>query len=270
MPYLTIMFNNILKDRIVSDELKSGILTPVIKKNKDPTDFYNYRGITVKPVIGKVHEYCILDKLNLQNSSDLQFGFTKGLCPLIASLLITESKCEKSIPVILSTVDVQSAFDVVQHTILFDKLLDQNIHPDLWLLVKNIYEGLTSKVKWMGKLSDSFNIKQGVRQGGLLSSVFYKIFIQDLLDELERNSIGLHLGDIYVGTPTCADDLALLSSSEDETQLMLNVVHRYSQQHFYNLHPTKTNIVEFNKQNNIENSWKLDGKNLCTTRQTGI
>ena len=68
MPYLTIMFNNILKDRIVSDELKSGILTPVIKKNKDPTDFYNYGGITVKPVIGKVHEYCILEKLNLQNS----------------------------------------------------------------------------------------------------------------------------------------------------------------------------------------------------------
>jgi hypothetical protein len=88
------------------------------------------------------------------------------------------------------------------------------------------------------------------------------------LDELERNSIGLHLGDIYVGTPTCADDLALLSSSVDEMQLMLNVVHRYSQQHFYNLHSTKTNIVEFSKQNNIENSWKLDGNKLCTTRST--
>lgn len=142
-------------------------------------------------MIGKVHEYCILDKLNLQNSSDLQFGFTKGLCPLIASLLITESKCEKSsslkkIPVTLSsTVDVQSAFAVVQHTILFDKLLDQNIHPDLWLLVKTLYEGLTSKVRCMGRLSDSFNIKQGVRQGGVLSSVFYKICFQDLLDELE-------------------------------------------------------------------------------------
>jgi hypothetical protein len=56
------------------------------------------------------------------------------------------------------------------------------------------------------------------------------------------SKLAIHLGDIYVGTPTCADDLALLSSSEDETQLMLNVVHRYSQQHFYNLHPTKTNI----------------------------
>ena len=59
---------------------------------------------------------------------------------------------------------------------LFDKLLDQNIHPDLWLLVKNLYEGLTSKVKWMGKLSDSFNIKQGVRQRGLLFCILLDIY----------------------------------------------------------------------------------------------
>ena len=73
---------------------------------------------------------------------------------------------------------MQSAFDVVQHTILFDKLLDQNIHPDLWLLVKNLYEGLTSKVKWMGKLSDSFNIKQGVRQGGVLFCILQNIYLR--------------------------------------------------------------------------------------------
>jgi hypothetical protein len=46
------------------------------------------------------------------------------------------------------------------------------------------------------------------------------------INEVEHR---VYLGDIYVGRPTCADDLALLSSSEDETQLMLNVVHRYSQ-----------------------------------------
>lgn len=81
-----------------------------------------------------------------------------------------------------------------------------------------------------------------------------------------KNSTGLHLGNIYVGTPTCADDLALLSSSVDDMQLMLNVVHRYSQHHFYYVHQTKTNIVEFNKQMNIENRWKLDGNKLCTAR----
>jgi hypothetical protein len=68
----------------------------------------------------------------------------RGHNPLVKPNCKSELFCKLSLS--NSTVDVQSAFDVVQHTILFDKLLDQNIHPDLWLLVKNLYEGLTSKV----------------------------------------------------------------------------------------------------------------------------
>ena len=33
--------------------------------------------------------------------------------------------------------------------------------------MKDMYTGLTSRVKWLGELSDSFRILQGVRQGGL-------------------------------------------------------------------------------------------------------
>jgi hypothetical protein len=66
--------------------------------------------------------------------------------------------------------DVQSAFDVVQHKIRLDKLIDQPIHPTLWLIIKDLYSGLTNKVKWDGELSESFDILQGVRQGGILST----------------------------------------------------------------------------------------------------
>ena len=135
-------------------------------------DVKSYRGITVTSIIGKVHEFCILKKLKLQPDSELQFGFTEGLCPLMASVIITESKCEKhqkKEPTFIATVDVQSAFDVVKHLILFDKLLDENIQPDLWQLIKELYTGLESKVKWFGRLSDSLKIQQGVRQGGILS-----------------------------------------------------------------------------------------------------
>ncbi|VDH88744.1 Hypothetical predicted protein [Mytilus galloprovincialis] len=121
-------------------------------------------------------------------------------------------------------VDVQSAFDVVQHTILLDKLLDRGTHPDIWLLIKDFYSCLTSKVKWQGEFSDSFNIQQGVRQGGFLSTHLYKIFVEDLLKELEENSLGFILGTIYCGAPTCADDVALLSSNPEELQVMLNIL----------------------------------------------
>ncbi|CAG2256515.1 unnamed protein product [Mytilus edulis] len=124
---------------------------------------------------------------------------SKGLCPLIASLIISECKCErKNNTLYLATVDVQSAFDVVQHLILHDKTLDRNIHPDLWFVIKDLYSGLTSKVKWQGELSDSFNILQGVRQGGILSTHLYKIFVEDLLlCRIRENATGFSLGDIY-------------------------------------------------------------------------
>ncbi|VDI26283.1 Hypothetical predicted protein [Mytilus galloprovincialis] len=91
-PVLTTLFNKIKETISIPRAFKTGILTPVIKSGKNPLDVKSYRGITVTPIIGKVHELCILKKLQLQPGPDLQFGFTEGLCPLMASLLITEAK----------------------------------------------------------------------------------------------------------------------------------------------------------------------------------
>ena len=203
-PFLRILFNKILQQKITPAAFKTGILFPVLKREKDSTVLNNYRGITVTPTIGKTFEYALIEKIDFTNLSELQFGFTAGLMPLMSSLIISESKCEQKYlkePLIIGVMDVKSAFDVVQHTIMLDKLLDIEKHPTIWLLIKNMYEGLTTKVKWMGGLSDSFQVKQGVRQGGVLSTHLYKLFLQDLLLELEHNAIGLHLGNIYVGTP---------------------------------------------------------------------
>ncbi|CAC5413597.1 unnamed protein product [Mytilus coruscus] len=110
----------------------------------------------------------------------------------------------------------ETVFGVVQHTISHDKLLDRRIHPDIWLLIKNFYNGRTSKV----------NILQGVRQGCILSTHIYKIFEEDLPKELEENSLGFILGTIYCRAPACADGLALQSSNPDELQVMLNIIQR--------------------------------------------
>ncbi len=157
----------------------------------------------------------ILDRLDI-SQSNLQFGFTKSLSPTMASLLVSEANdaysptMDMMDDLLLATLDSQKAFDVVDHKILLDKLYQQDIHPDLWLIAKNMYEGLTTKVKWLNALSDSFPVTQGVRQGGVLSTVLYKSYVNDLLAELEENSLGVKIGDIYVGSPTCADDIALL------------------------------------------------------------
>ena len=65
-------------------------------------------------------------------------------------------------PLFLITVDSQKAFDVVNHIIMLDKMYETGVHPTLWTIVKDFYDGLTSKIKWCGDISESFPIKQGV------------------------------------------------------------------------------------------------------------
>ena len=64
-------------------------------------------------------------------------------------------------------------------------------------------------------MSDSFNIKQGVRQGGVLSTFLYQIYNNTLLKDLQKDNLGFSIGNTYVGCPTCADDIALLSDDSN-------------------------------------------------------
>ena len=40
------------------------------------------------------------------------------------------------------------------------------------------------------------------------------MFVEDLLLELENAAVGFHLGNISVGTPTCADDIAFTEATK--------------------------------------------------------
>jgi hypothetical protein len=71
----------------------------------------------------------------------------------------------------LLTVDAEKAFDTVNHDILLNKLYHDGITGDMWLLLRNIYDGLILKVKWGDQTTESIDIKQGIRQGAKLSTL---------------------------------------------------------------------------------------------------
>ncbi|CAC5406069.1 unnamed protein product [Mytilus coruscus] len=82
-----------------------------------------------------------------------------------------------------------------------------------------------------------------VRQGGVLSTHLYKAYINELLLDLQKRNLGSHIGNNYVGCPTCADDIVLLSLNREEMQEMLNIVDNYSKDHRFNIHPQKSNVI---------------------------
>ncbi len=58
------------------------------------------------------------------------------------------------------------------------------------------YKHLSSSVRRNGNFSRQFPINQGVRQVALLSPLFYSIFINDLLVQLEIQNLGLFIDSI--------------------------------------------------------------------------
>ncbi|VDI17383.1 Hypothetical predicted protein [Mytilus galloprovincialis] len=193
----------------------------------------------------------------------------------MAALLISEaqmnSKQMKEI-LYLATLNTKKAFDVVNHDILLDKLFQRDIPLDIWETIYEMYHDLTSRINWKGKYSTSFPIRQGVRQGGILSTNFYKAYIEDLLIQLEESNVGLHLGTNYSGCPTCADDILLLSNSDEDMQVMLNTVNTYSKDHQYTIHPTKSVLLKQNQTSSNSgkvtlSAWELGNRAITTSDQ---
>lgn len=203
---LHVIFEKIWNECYIPKCFKSGVITPIYKKNNKPLEDPNsYRRITVCSIIGKVFESVFMSKishvLDVQQNS-LQRGFTKNVSPTNAALLLTEAINEardQGNLLFAAFIDASKAFDVVWHNSLLCKLYESGITGCSWQLVHQWYQNLESKVKWENQLSCSFREEQGVRQGGILSPLLYKAFINPLLDWFKEKNVGLKT--LYILVP---------------------------------------------------------------------
>ena len=120
------------------------------------------------------------------------------------------------------------------------KLFNAGIQESLWVCLKNLYRGAFSSVKWQGQISEPFEIKQGVRKGGILSTLHYKLFNNDLLHLLEALGVGTTIGHINCSCPICADDVALLAKFLLYLQILLMVVRYFLGRERYDINTTKS------------------------------
>ena len=116
----------------------------------------------------------------------------------------------------------------------------------IWHLLYAWYKNSScSVVAWNSATSTSFPIRQGVRQGAILSPLLYSVFVDELLDILSTSGYGVRVNSIYIGAPMYADDLALVAESPQELQAMLNIMHSYTGKWRYNLNANKSFIMVF-------------------------
>ena len=92
----------------------------------------------------------------------------------------------------------------------------------------SMYEDQHAWVKWGQAKSDSFTIKNGTRQGAILSPVFWAIYCDLLIKHLRHLGVGAHVAGMFMGVACYADDVVLIAPCRQAMQLMLSSVESFA------------------------------------------
>ena len=179
---LHILFTRIWEEEKIPEEWKEGILIKLPKKG-DLTNCNNYRGIMLLSVPGKVLNRILLDRMSAAVDPilrDQQAGFrsNRSCTDQIGTLrIIVEQSIEWNSPLYINFIDYEKAFDSVDRDTLWKLLRHYGIPEKIITLIQKTYQGMSCKVLHAGQMSNSFEVKTGVRQGCLLSPFMFLLAI---------------------------------------------------------------------------------------------
>jgi len=80
--------------------------------------------------------------------------------------------------VFMAALDAKKASDRVNHVkLLLHRLCDVGVPAHLVQMIMNWYSKIFVVVKWCNSFSLPYHVKSGVRQGGVLSTVLFNVYI---------------------------------------------------------------------------------------------
>ena len=126
--------------------------------------------------------------------------------------------------------DASKAFDRVHYGTLFRLLLKQEIPKCIIRLILDSYTRQTSCALWNNVKSRYFTMANGMKQGGIISPIFFSLYIDPLLEYLRISGYGCHMKGVYIGALSYADDITILSPSIGGLNEMLKILYVISSQ----------------------------------------
>ena len=174
------IFNMSVNSGVFPNELKSARVVPLYKKGSK-TCSGNYRPVSILSIVSKVYERIVYYKLiNYIEVNDLLYTLQSGfrskystdtcLIHLLVHLRLQTDQGNMTGMVVLN---LQKAFDTVNHVILLDKMVDIGVSLESVKWFKSYLCNRSQIVDVNGELSESMSITCGVPQGSILGGRYY-------------------------------------------------------------------------------------------------
>ena len=119
--------------------------------------------------------------------------------------------------------DASKAFDRVHYGKLFKLLEKRKLPVQVRRLLLDMYTRQKMQTVWNGSRSDYFSVKNGVKQGAILSPILFCLYIDELLNRINSSGLGCHIGHLSFAGLGYADDVTTLTPSVSALQSILRI-----------------------------------------------
>ena len=248
-------------------QCKNANIVP-IAKTSHPKTTGDYRPIALTSTLCKMLERIIVREILKYTKhlwkSNKQYGFLPGRNTMDALITVIDD-WTKAIDV-KSTVhavffDFQKAFDLVDHTILLNKL--RRLKLPTWIIswVAQYLKGRKQRVKIGDKYSAWTDVAAGVIQGSVLGPTLFLLFIYDINEYI----------DSIIEIIKYADDIVIYNIikdlSEDKVQDAVNGIAEWARINKMKLNEKKTQRMFINQKMHGPHLLNLNDEPLTETRE---
>ena len=242
---LSTIFNSSISQRKFPSGWKKGIVVPIPKTN--PPMLHKLRTLTLLPAPSKILEKLILSKM--QSCIDPLFGptqhaYRRGLSTTTALLQLFDTLTRiyddpHFHGLILLSLDFSKAFDLVDHTILLDKM-SSNLPHGFLMWVKSYLSNRSFRVKIQGNFSKERVIQSGVPQGSVLGPALFSILVGDLTSNRYGNAFVQYADDVNIVIPLETKEENEIKQKLDD---QMNEIEDWCTKNKQNLNTAKTKVM---------------------------
>ena len=250
--------NKISEEESIPEEWQEGEIIRLYKGKGIKGKCSNERGITLSSNFGKLYERIINERANKRiNITEAQAGGRKGSSTVDHLLILRELENianKKKKKVYMAFLDVTKAYDKAWSDAIMYVMHKEGIKDKHWNIIKKLNENLTAKIATKYGETRKINIKDSIRQGGVLSVLEYGILMDEIAKEIDKKGIGIEIDDegTRIACLLWVDDVVLITTSREELQEMLNTTNDTTKKYHIEFGKPKSNIMKRSRKNTGE------------------
>ena len=276
---ITEALNRTYQEEIIPKNWKEGEIIRLYKGKGVKGKCSNERGITLASNTGKLFERIINNRIKeIINITEAQAGGIqhRSTCDhtILLNSIISYSRKELKKPIHIAFMDVTKAYDKAWLNAIIYTAQKSGIQGKHLRIMNELNNGITAEIRTKHGNTRKIEIKDSIRQGGVLSVIEYA----NLIDEISKEINNRNQGKIRTwGTETTGcllwmDDVALIHHDKKELKKMLETTNEIANRYHIKFGKEKSQILTIGpkKGNTKFNLGEMDLSDTKTYKYLGI